>query len=111
MTRSELLVVGALVCACMTGVSAQDVGQDVRTDAETYFYECGYCHLPGGTGTVMLGRRLGDDSALLAERDDLTADYVRFVVRNGLVSMPPLTRVELTEGELEKVVSFLTGED
>jgi hypothetical protein len=59
----------------------------------------------------MLGRRLGEESALLAERDDLAADYVRFVVRNGLVSMPPLTRVEATEAELDRIVGFLTGQD
>jgi mono/diheme cytochrome c family protein len=85
--------------------------QDAKTNAEIYTYECGYCHLPRGTGTAMLGRRLGEDSALLAEREDLEEDYVRFVVRNGIVSMPALTRVEVTDSELDAIVAFLTGQD
>ncbi|MEP7245509.1 MAG: hypothetical protein ABI885_17800, partial [Gammaproteobacteria bacterium] len=30
--------------------------------------KCGVCHLPGGTGTFMLGRRLGQGNALLEAR-------------------------------------------
>lgn len=56
----------------------------------------------------MLTRRLGKDKAPLDERNDLDSDYVCLVVRNGIVSMPPLTRVELTDSELDLIVEFLT---
>jgi mono/diheme cytochrome c family protein len=56
----------------------------------------------------MLGRRLGPDRALLAQRTDLHADYVRTVVRAGLNSMPALTRVEVTDVELDAIASYLS---
>lgn len=58
----------------------------------------------------MLARRLGKDRSLLAGRTDLTAPYIRQVVRWGLVNMPRLTRVELPEAELDAVVAYLTRE-
>ncbi len=56
----------------------------------------------------MLGRRLGWDHALLNERSDLDADYIRQVVRNGMGGMPPQTRVDLTPAELDSVAAYLT---
>jgi hypothetical protein len=56
----------------------------------------------------MLGRRLGKERALLAERTDLAGDYVRQVVRRGLLGMPPFTRVDLSDAELVHVVAYLT---
>ena len=69
---------------------------------------CGYCHLAGGTGTFMLGRRLGKDKALLEDRTDLSADYIRHVVRAGIGSMPPHNRVELPDSELDSIAEYLT---
>ena len=68
---------------------------------------CGYCHLAGGTGTIMLGRRLGKDRALLAERTDLTADYVKKITRVGINGMPPHTRIEVPDSELELIAAFI----
>jgi hypothetical protein len=56
----------------------------------------------------MLGRRLGPERALLAQRSDLSADYVRQVVRHGLLSMPPFTRVDLSDAELAQLSVYLT---
>jgi mono/diheme cytochrome c family protein len=69
---------------------------------------CGYCHLFGGTGTIMLARRLGDKDSLLENRADLDAGYIRTVVRGGLRSMPALTRVEVTDAELAAIAAYLT---
>lgn len=66
------------------------------------------CHLPGGTGTFMLGRRLGQANALLAERTNLDAAYVKQVVRTGIVSMPRITRAEVTDAELQAIADYLT---
>nr|PZN69484.1 MAG: hypothetical protein DIU62_02335 [Pseudomonadota bacterium] len=70
---------------------------------------CGPCHLQGGTGTFMLGRRLGQERALLEERTDLTAEYVRTVVRHGIQSMPRFSRAELPDAELEQIARFLSA--
>ncbi len=56
----------------------------------------------------MLSRRRGKDKSLLAERGDLTVPYVRTVVRRGLNSMPAITRVEVTDPELDAIAAYLT---
>jgi mono/diheme cytochrome c family protein len=69
---------------------------------------CGYCHLAGGTGTLMLGRRLGKDKALLASRTDLSAEYIKKITRVGINSMPPHTRIEVPDSELDLIAIYLT---
>ncbi|HEV3483279.1 MAG TPA: cytochrome c [Candidatus Acidoferrales bacterium] len=69
---------------------------------------CGYCHLAGGTGTLMLGRRLGKDKALLATRTDLSAEYIKKITRVGINSMPPHTRIEVPDSELDLIAAYLT---
>jgi len=70
---------------------------------------CAKCHIEGGTGTFMLGRRLGKEKALLEERNDLRPDFIRHVVRNGILGMPAITRVEVTDAELEVIVRYLSN--
>ena len=69
---------------------------------------CGYCHLAGGTGTLMLGRRLGKDKALLAARTDLSVEYIKKITRVGINSMPPHTRIEVPDSELDLIAAYLT---
>ena len=73
---------------------------------------CGACHLPWGMGTNLLTKQqiaAGNppEKGLLANRDDLTADYVKTVVRMGKNAMPRQTRVDVTDAELEKIAAFL----
>lgn len=80
-----------------------------QTTGMKYFLaRCGYCHLEGETGTLMLTRRLGEENALLQKRSNLDPNYVRSVVRTGILSMPALTRVEVTDDELDAIVDYLT---
>lgn len=73
---------------------------------------CGYCHLTGGMGTNLLTKQqvmAGNppERGLLANRPDLTADYVRAVVRMGKGAMPAQTRVDVTDAELDAVARWL----
>jgi mono/diheme cytochrome c family protein len=73
---------------------------------------CGYCHLVGGMGTNLLTKQrmmMGEtpDKGLLANRTDLTADYVKSVVRMGKGAMPAQTKVDVTEAELDAVSKYL----
>lgn len=73
---------------------------------------CGYCHLAGGMGTNLLTKQqmmAGNtpDQGLLANRADLTRDYVKTVVRMGKGAMPQQTKVDLTDPELEAVATYL----
>jgi mono/diheme cytochrome c family protein len=84
-------------------------GQD---GAALFSNRCGACHLPGGMGTNMLTRQrvlAGEppESGLLANRKDLTQSYVKVIVRRGKRAMPSLTRVEVTDAELDAIARFL----
>lgn len=92
----------ALICASATSRA------DDALDKQIYEARCVKCHGESGTGTFMLGRRHGKDKAILAQRTDLDSDFVRHVVRNGIVSMPAITRVEVTDDELNAIVRHLT---
>lgn len=86
---------------------AADSARNYGEGEKLFHARCGYCHLAGGTGTIMLGRRLGNDRALLAERTDLTPEYVKKITRVGLNSMPPHTRIEVTDGELDLIAAYI----
>lgn len=73
---------------------------------------CGACHLAGGMGTNLLTKQrviLGEspDSGLLENRKDLTQNYVKIIVRRGRMAMPGLTRVEVTDAELDAIAAYL----
>lgn len=82
-------------------------------DGKTLFeVHCGYCHLTGGMGTNLLTKQrmmMGEtpDKGLLANRTDLTADYVKSVVRIGKGAMPGQTKVDVTDAELDAVAKYL----
>jgi mono/diheme cytochrome c family protein len=73
---------------------------------------CGACHLAGGMGTNLLTKQrvmLGEapERGLLENRKDLTQSYVKVIVRRGRMAMPSLTRVEVTDAELDAIAAYL----
>lgn len=94
----------ALLCAAPLTAPAADA-----PDGKALFqYHCALCHRQGGTGTFMLGRRLGDENALLESRTNLNADFVRTVVRQGIASMPRFARPELPDDDLLRIARYLS---
>jgi mono/diheme cytochrome c family protein len=69
---------------------------------------CIYCHNPRGWATERLKLRNGAERAVLVERTDLDAAYIRTVVRNGLASMPAYTPTDLSEEEIRAIATYLT---
>jgi mono/diheme cytochrome c family protein len=60
-------------------------------------------------GTYLLQKRYGSsEPAALEQRTDLTPDLIRAIVRQGLTIMPPTRKSEVTDGELEAVIAYLT---
>ena len=105
---SRLALLAALVAFAAGSVSAQTLTSS-QTRGKTLFEgTCAYCHGPQGHATVLLRRRLGDKDALLAERNNLTAPYVRVAVRRGVMSMPTYRRAELSDADLAAITDYLT---
>jgi len=106
---AAMILAGA--CFLSTGAVARardDSTQKIEEGKKLFHARCGYCHMAGGTGTIMLGRRLGKDRSLLEERTDLTAEYIKKITRVGINSMPPHNRIELPDSELDLIAAYLT---
>jgi len=95
-------LVSALATLAMPTAGADMTGKDV------FDHYCSACHgADDGPGTMQLRRTRGKDQALLTERTNLSADYIEYVVRHGLRSMPPFVPSDLTDAKLKALVQFL----
>jgi mono/diheme cytochrome c family protein len=103
---SRALLPAFVLLALVTHRPADAAGPSPAEDL--FNTHCGICHLQMGPGTIMLGRRLGLGHALLNERLDLDPAYIKQVVRTGIGGMPPQTRVDLPDVELDSVAAYLT---
>ena len=75
---------------------------------EVFEHYCAACHgSSDGPGTMQLARTRGKEQSLLAERKNLTSDYIEYVVRHGLRSMPPFVPSDLTDARLQALAAFL----
>jgi mono/diheme cytochrome c family protein len=105
--RLAVLICSLVIAGAISG-AADDSAQKIEQGKRLFQERCGYCHLAGGTGTIMLARRLGRDRALLEERTDLSAAYIKKVTRVGINGMPPHNRIELPDSELDLIALYLT---
>ncbi|MEY4762008.1 MAG: hypothetical protein RLZZ200_1864 [Pseudomonadota bacterium] len=97
------LLVGALCVAPIAQAASPNA-------AELYRRHCFICHQAGGTGAVMLAKRLQKGtSPLLDQRRDLQAPYVQAVARQGIGTMPRFTRIELPDAELGMIADWLAA--
>lgn len=110
MNRLPLLGAALLLAAATSfpAAIARTPAKPAPLDGKALFLDrCGYCHLPMGPGTITLQRRFSPDQALLANRTDLQAEYVKTIARHGLNSMPPINRVEVSDPELNAIARWL----
>ena len=77
-----------------------------------YVEKCSMCHREMGMGTVLLGRRMDPAQAQLEDRTNLTAQFVKVVVRRGLGNMPAIPPGEVSVSQLEIIAQYLeTGNE
>lgn len=113
-SKALAVMFAALVSSGLCALPAMAAAPAVAAEAPAvpapevlFARRCGICHNPGGFGAQTLGRRLGPERAVLATRRDLTVPFVTVVVRHGLLNMPRLTRVEVTDEELVAIATWL----
>jgi mono/diheme cytochrome c family protein len=77
-----------------------------------YEYFCSACHDVGPEkrpGTEALRAKYkGEKPALLSERTDLTPDYVKYMVRNGVSVMPFFRKTEISDADLDAIAGYLS---
>jgi mono/diheme cytochrome c family protein len=76
---------------------------------------CAACHGKGpsegrvpllpGTFALSLKYR-GQLPAALEDRSDLSPEYIEVIVRNGIFSMPPLRKTEVSDEELRAIAAY-----
>jgi len=73
---------------------------------------CSACHTEGPekrAGTEALRAKYKETKpALLSERRDLTAAFVKFTVRHGVSIMPPSRKTEVSDSDLDAIAAYLT---
>jgi mono/diheme cytochrome c family protein len=94
---------------------AQSIAQVAQPDpvqGKVIFADyCAACHAAGmdHPGTMNLAEKYGTDKAPLVNRDDLSAEYVKVIVRKGLRLMPPLRPGELNDRQLDDLAAYLSA--
>jgi mono/diheme cytochrome c family protein len=102
-------VVATLTACVAAPLAAQEPSLTAQQDQGRKLFQstCLYCHGEKVWGTFTLARRRADEG-LLEKRTDLSAPFVKNVVRNGLGSMPAYRRTELTDADVDAIAAYLT---
>jgi mono/diheme cytochrome c family protein len=111
--RRGVLAFVAIGCAA-TALAQKPA--DVAHGKEVFEHYCKPCHGAGhgddgapllpGTHALTLKYR-GQKPGLLEERTDLPPELIKAFVRNGVASMPPFRKTEVTDADLDAVAAYL----
>jgi (+)-pinoresinol hydroxylase len=106
--------VSLLLMLCFGAASSAFAGAPAKpghSAGEAVFTRwCSHCHITGrgNPGTESLQVKYGGKiPAALLERTDLTADGYALFVRQGVLSMPPFRKTEITDVELKALTEYL----
>jgi (+)-pinoresinol hydroxylase len=95
----------------------------VQRGKEVFQNLCSGCHGPviknasPGIGATMPGtdalaaKYKGTKPAMLEERTDLTSQFIKIFVRNGVSVMPRFRKTELSDADLEALSAYLTRDN
>ena len=107
--RAATRVVAALGLLAMT--AAATAAEPVSGQA-VYQRWCVHCHSTGrgnpGTESLQIKYK-GTPPAVLLDRTDLTADAIKVFVRQGVLSMPPFRKTEITDAELGALSTWMAS--
>jgi (+)-pinoresinol hydroxylase len=103
----------ALLCGFVAvGIASAQESPDEERGQAVFNHWCAPCHAPGpghpGTQGLEMKYRDGSIPAVLEERDDLTPELVKVFVRQGVLSMAPFRKTEVTDAELEDLAAYLS---
>ena len=116
------LPVLAIAVAALTGQpsDAQPPGTgkpQLERGKDVYDYWCLPCHgtqlgLPGfgavpGTQQLEIKYRGTDVSPVLEQRTDLVPDFIKVIVRQGVSFMPQFRKTEISDDDLDALVTYL----
>jgi mono/diheme cytochrome c family protein len=104
---SVLLALGLVSFAAAASAAEAVSGEAV------YKRWCVHCHSTGrgnpGTDSLQVKYK-GSKPAALLERTDMTPEFVKLAVRQGVLSMPPFRKTEVTDTELAALATWLASD-
>ena len=104
------LMFTAVLFARVAEAQDQAVGDAAQRGKAVFDYWCAPCHAPGpghpGTQSLEFRYR-GEVPAALEARENLTPEYVKAMVRQGLLMMAPFRKTEITDAELDDLARYL----
>jgi mono/diheme cytochrome c family protein len=95
-----------------TTAAVEDRGSAVERGAAVFNNWCSACHSRGpqnapGTASLEL-KYQGSVPAALEDRRDLTPELVKLFVRNGVATMAPFRKTEVSDADLEALAAYLS---
>jgi mono/diheme cytochrome c family protein len=110
---SILAAASGLILISLAEAKSPDTAK-VQKGKQVYDYWCATCHAPSTANSKYPGtealhaKYAGELPGTLALRTDLTADVVKFYVRNGVSVMPQFRKTEVDDAELDAIIAYLT---
>jgi len=100
------------VALALCGLATAAVAAEPELGERVYQHWCVHCHSAGrgNPGTQSLQVKYKNEiPAVLLERTDMTPEFVAFSVRQGVMSMPPFRKTEVTDQELAALSKWLAS--
>jgi cytochrome c553 len=101
----------AATCISSSVMAEEWVSLEKADGAALFGEKCGMCHRATGMGTGILARRMSPELALLENRTDLQPALIETAVRSGFGVMFPISRGEVSEEQLKKLVEYLVKKE
>lgn len=80
-----------------------------RSGKVLFELHCAGCHDPGNAhaATKQLALVRSKDLAVIMQRTDLVPAYIKFIVRDGLLEMPPFRPTDINDAELDNLTAYI----
>ncbi len=88
---------------------AERVQMTYETGEQLFNHYCIHCHGEGEgrPGTNMLAIKHGKEKSIIKGRQDLPAEYIKTVVRDGLLEMSPFRFTEISDEQLDLLAEYV----
>lgn len=112
--RASHIIASSILALSLTLPAAAEDASNARGKAvfDLWCYSCHKRLSPGDmpvAGTSSLQRKYnGSEPAALQDRTDLSAAYIKVLVRHGTKSMPFSRKTEISDADLDALAEYLT---
>ncbi|MGH7906340.1 MAG: c-type cytochrome [Candidatus Binataceae bacterium] len=101
----------ASLSPCAAAFAESPNKAEIALGKKVFYTRCVFCHGegPGHPAWQMLELKKGKSQAEIVGRADLTPVYIKHVVRNGLIEMPPFRPSEISQKQLNALAAYITN--